>query len=96
MGARWRGGVRRGRTSHEKGTGKRKNPENRLVFVFIDISIPVFDPKRYGRTREQFLEQMHVLDWEGRFYLGVDALGPLGRRFLPSPFTDFWAGPSLC
>lgn len=39
----------------------------------VDISDPHFDPAPYGRSLEQFMEQMHVLDSKGRYYLGVDA-----------------------
>ncbi len=43
------------------------------TLVFIDISDPEFEPARYGKTREEFMAQMQVLDAEGRFFSGVDA-----------------------
>jgi predicted DCC family thiol-disulfide oxidoreductase YuxK len=45
--------------------------------VFVDISDPAFDPKRYDRTLEEFMAEMHAMDADGRFYRGVDAFRAL-------------------
>jgi predicted DCC family thiol-disulfide oxidoreductase YuxK len=52
-----------------------KNHGGRLAFV--DISAPDFDPAAFGRTREEFMARMHVLDGRGRFYRGVDAFAAI-------------------
>jgi predicted DCC family thiol-disulfide oxidoreductase YuxK len=41
--------------------------------IFVDISDPDFDPKPYGRTLEEFMDEMHAMDADGCFYRGVDA-----------------------
>ena len=56
---------------------RRKNHEGRLEFV--DISAPGFDPAAYGKTREEFMDQLHVRDAEGRFFVGVDAFPAIWR-----------------
>jgi len=40
---------------------------------FIDISAPDFAAETYGRSREEFMVQLHVRDARGVFFLGVDA-----------------------
>ena len=41
--------------------------------LFVDIAAPAFDPSLYGRTKDEFMAQIHVRDAEGRFHTGVDA-----------------------
>jgi len=53
--------------------------------LFVDISDPHFVPTPYGRSLEEFMAQMHVIDARGRFYLGVDAF-PAIWAALPGRF----------
>jgi len=50
---------------------RKRNPQNRLRFV--DISAPDFSALDYGKTQEELMEKLHVLDKEGRFVTGIDA-----------------------
>jgi len=52
--------------------------------LFVDISDPHFDPQTYGRSLEVFMAQMHVIDAQGRLFLGVDAF-PVIWDALPGP-----------
>jgi len=54
-----------------------KNHGGKLAFV--DISASRFDPGEYGKTLEEFMAQMHVLDGRGRFHRGVDAFAVIWR-----------------
>ncbi len=49
---------------------------------FVDISEPGFAPEEYGKTREQFMARMHVMDAGGSFFFGVDAF-PVIWQALP-------------
>lgn len=51
---------------------RRYNSDN--CFTFIDISADDFDPAVYGKSREEFMEQLHVLSDEGAFVTGFDAV----------------------
>lgn len=68
---------------------REKNPGGRLVFV--DISDPSFEPKRYGRTRQEFMAQMHAMDAEGSLFRGVDAFAAIWAAF-PDPLYRFLGG----
>ncbi|PLX83759.1 MAG: DUF393 domain-containing protein [Desulfuromonas sp.] len=59
--------------------------------LLVDISAPAFEPDRYGRSLEDFMAQMHVMDGEGRFFLGVDAF-PAIWRALPGRGHRLLAG----
>ena len=52
---------------------------------FVNIASPDFRAKDYGRTQEQFMEQLHVRDHNGRFYTGVEGFRKIWDE-LPSPF----------
>jgi len=43
------------------------------VLEGIDIVAPGFDPRRHGRSREDFMARLHVRDRDGVFLTGVDA-----------------------
>jgi predicted DCC family thiol-disulfide oxidoreductase YuxK len=58
---------------------RRKGREGRLRFV--DISDPQFDAAPYGRSRADFMAQMHALDAAGRFFRGVDAFPAIWTTF---------------
>lgn len=70
--------------SREIGRYRREKHEGRLRFV--DITASDFDPSVYGRSREQFLEQLHVRDADGRFFVGVDAFPPIWRALPGSAY----------
>ena len=61
---------------------------------FIDISQPDFDPTLYGRSRQEFMAQMHVMDTNGRFFVGVEAFRALWRGMpgVVYPFLATLAG----
>lgn len=61
--------------SREIGHYRRMAGGDKLIFV--DISDPGFDPKRYGRTLEEFMTEMHAMDSSGSIYRGVDAFRAL-------------------
>ena len=63
---------------------RRKNHEGRLVF--IDISVPEFDPAPYGISREEFMAQMHAIDREGTVFRAVDAFRAIWQAFPASTF----------
>lgn len=48
---------------------------------FVDISDPDFDPAAFGRSREDFMRQLHVLDSDGRFYRAVDGFWAIWQAF---------------
>ncbi|MBN1957814.1 MAG: DUF393 domain-containing protein [Desulfuromonadales bacterium] len=58
---------------------RKRNPQNR--FQFIDISTAGFSPEVYGKTREEFMAAMHVLDAEGDFITGVDAFMAIWQAY---------------
>jgi len=53
--------------------------EGRLLFV--DVSVPEFDPAPYGMGRDEFMAQMHAMDSEGRVYRAVDAFRAIWQAF---------------
>lgn len=58
---------------------RRNDPDGR--FTFVDISTDDFDPARYGKTRDEFMKQVHVWgDEEGVFLTGFDAVIAIWRR----------------
>ncbi len=61
--------------------------------AFIDISDAGFSPEEYGKTGEEFMQALHVLDETGRFHTGVDAFRMLWSR-LPGVHFRFLAGAS--
>ena len=40
---------------------------------YVNINDPDFDPSQYQKSRDAFMEQLHVLDQTGSFHVGVDA-----------------------
>lgn len=40
---------------------------------FVDISATDFVAEEHGRTQDEFMQQLHVRDNQGRFFTGVDA-----------------------
>lgn len=67
---------------------KRRVCDGRLSFV--DISQPDFDPTPYGRTQQEFMASMHVMDARGRFFIGVEAFRALWWA-MPGRFYPFMA-----
>lgn len=65
--------------SREMDHYRRRNPQRRLNF--IDITQEDFSPEAFGRTRQQFMAELHVRDASGRFYAGVDAFLALWCAF---------------
>lgn len=59
---------------------RRKSPAGRLLFV--DISDPGFHPERFGRSLQEFMTQMHVIDATGEVYRGIEAF-PVIWQALP-------------
>ncbi len=58
--------------------------------LLVDISEEGFEPERYGKTMDDFMAQMHVLDQQGQFFLGVNAF-PAIWQALPGRFFAFFA-----
>ena len=58
---------------------RRRNPKNRLRF--IDISAEDFNPKRYGKSQDEFMAKLHARDAEGNFATGVDAFMLIWQAF---------------
>jgi len=58
---------------------RKKSHGGRLIFV--DISAPDFEPERYGRSLQEFMTRMHVMDAEGAVYRGVDAFPVIWQAF---------------
>ncbi|HEY3347080.1 MAG TPA: DUF393 domain-containing protein [Nitrospirota bacterium] len=50
---------------------------------FIDVAATGFRPEEYGRTLDEFMGAMHVMDAEGRFHAGVDAFPLIWRAVAP-------------
>jgi len=67
---------------------KKKDRHGRLIMV--DISDEAFDPTKYGKTQKDFMAQMHVLDGNGSFLLGVDAF-PAIWQALPGRLYRFFS-----
>ncbi|AMV73418.1 DUF393 domain-containing protein [Desulfuromonas carbonis] len=61
-----------------------RNLEHGGKLIFVDISAPDFEPALYGRSRREFMVQMHVRDAGGRYFLGVDSF-PAIWEALPGP-----------
>jgi len=85
--------------AREMGHYMRQEHGGRLLFV--DIGDPDFSPTPYGRSLDEFMEQMHVIDARGRLFLGVDAF-PAIWEALPGRFYRLlgrillWPGIHLC
>ncbi len=58
--------------------------------LLVDISKEDFQPEKYGKTMEDFMTQMHVLDQQGQFFLGVNAF-PAIWQALPGRLFAFLA-----
>jgi len=67
--------------SREMASYQEQDAQGRLEFV--DISAAAFDPASFGRSREDFMVQLHVRDAAGKFHLGVDAF-PVIWEALPA------------
>ncbi len=59
---------------------REKDSHDRLILV--DISRVDFDPDHYGKTRDDLMGRLHVLDRDGVFYMGLDAF-PVIWQALP-------------
>ena len=55
----------------EMSSYRKNNPENRLRF--IDISAEEFVAEDYGKSKEDFMAQLHVRDAEGAYFTAIDA-----------------------
>ncbi len=55
--------------------------------LFVDVSVPEFDPAPYGIPLDEFMHEMHCIDRRGRVYRGVEAFRavwlafPASRRY---------------
>lgn len=47
---------------------------------YVNINDPEFDSAYYGKSRDDFMTQMHVMDPTGSFHVGVDAFRLLWRK----------------
>ncbi len=63
----------------EMGVYRHKEQGGRLIFV--DISLPDFDPTPYGITLPEFMYEMHAIDQSGAVYRGVEAFRAIWRAF---------------
>ncbi|WP_026362445.1 thiol-disulfide oxidoreductase DCC family protein [Geopsychrobacter electrodiphilus] len=52
---------------------------------FIDISAPDFNAAEHGRSRAQFIQELHVRDSAGEFHTGVAAFSQIWSAFPDSP-----------
>jgi len=73
--------------SREMELYKRRNHENRLIF--IDINAPDFAADMYGRSHEEFMEKLHVRDAAGQYFTGIDAFIKIWQAFPSSPLYGF-------
>ena len=64
----------------------KKDRYGRLVKV--DISASDFDPVQYGKSLQDFMSQLHVMDGEGTFVMGVEAF-PVIWQVLPGGLYRF-------
>lgn len=65
---------------------RKKDRLHRLIL--IDISDADFEPEHYGKTRKDFMGQLHVMDAAGTYYLAVDAFSAIWHA-LPGKFYKF-------
>jgi predicted DCC family thiol-disulfide oxidoreductase YuxK len=70
----------------EMGVYRRKQHDGRLIFV--DINNPDFDAARFGFSQDDFMQQMHAIDHQGRVYTGVEAFWAIWQAFP----TSTWYG----
>lgn len=47
---------------------------------YVDINDPEFAPDIYGRSRDDFMAQLHVMDESGNFNCGVDGFRLLWQK----------------
>ena len=70
---------------------RRRDSRNRLNFV--DIGSGDFVAENYGRSRDEFMKQLHVRDATGRYFLAVDGFIAIWQAF---PGTLYpWLGRLL-
>ena len=50
---------------------RKRNSQNRLQF--IDISGESFCAEEFGKTKAEFMQQLHVRDADGNYTTGIDA-----------------------
>ncbi|MGC2425051.1 MAG: DUF393 domain-containing protein [Nitrospirota bacterium] len=60
---------------------RRKDAKKNLIF--IDVTAPGFRPETYGKSREELMRKLHVLDAEGKYYTGADGFPPIWRGLPP-------------
>ncbi len=65
--------------SSEMDSYRKRNPENRLQF--IDISSEEFDPEKFGKTKAEFMAQLHVRDDDGHYSTGIDAFMTIWQAY---------------
>ena len=65
--------------SAEMNVYRAQNPQNRLQF--IDISSAEFRAEDFGKTRQEFMAQLHVQDAEGVFTTGLDAFVSIWQAY---------------
>lgn len=73
--------------SREMELYKRRNHQNRLIF--IDINAPDFSADRYGRSHDELMEKLHVRDAAGQYFTGVDAFIKIWQAFPSSVLYGF-------
>lgn len=66
---------------------RRRDQGGRLLF--IDISLPEFDPTPYGITLAALMYELHAIDRDGRVYREVDAFRAIWRAFPASTLYGF-------
>jgi predicted DCC family thiol-disulfide oxidoreductase YuxK len=60
-----------------------RQKDAKASLIFIDITAPDFRPETYGKSREELMRKLHVLDAEGRYYKGADGFPPIWRGLPP-------------
>ena len=64
-----------------------RNRDGRLAAV--DVSRPDFDPKQFGISQADFMQQLHVIDSQGRVFRGVEAFWAIWQAFPASNLYGF-------
>ena len=58
-----------------------RRQDRRQRLEAIDISVPGFDPQRYGISQEAFMAELHAIDQAGTVYRGVAAFRAIWQAF---------------
>jgi predicted DCC family thiol-disulfide oxidoreductase YuxK len=59
--------------------------------IALDISRPDFDPACYRISRDDFMQQLHAIDYNGQVFKGVDSFWAIWQAFPPSTIYGFMA-----